>query len=400
MGKLEFNFYPRDVSAKRLYNFGFYFVFMAITSKLNLYIFKQLTILFLFTVGLLSAIGVAIGTISDLAYQINNYNLPLIVAVKIFCLKIPEYVAYGLPIAILLTTLIVYGRLNSDRELIALRSVGISIYKIILPAIYLSIVVSLVTFIINEAIVPQANYQVTVLQHPFLPETSFALQRKDIFYPEYKSIDRKNKQLKRLYYAQRFDGTKLHNIVIMSWRSSQLQQIITANNATWNYQLKSWQLQQGIIDNLGNSIFDSVRTNFELYNIALPITLFKILSQERDPYAMTLAEAKDYLRLIADSENIKKIRLFRVRIQQKIAFPFICLIFTLIGSSLGATLTNLNRGKSFGFCVAIAFSYYTLGFAIGSLGIAGLISPFMAAWLPNIIGLGCGICLITSHSRL
>ena len=44
--------------------------------------------------------------------------------------------------------------------------------------------------------------------------------------------------------------------------------------------------------------------------------------------------------------------------------------------------------------MGIAFSYYILGFAIGSLGIAGLVSPLIAAWLPNIIGLGCSFWLL------
>jgi lipopolysaccharide export system permease protein len=88
-----------------------------------------------------------------------------------------------------------------------------------------------------------------------------------------------------------------------------------------------------------------------------------------------------------------------VRIQQKLAFPFICLIFALIGSTIGTSFNNLNRGKSFGFCVAISFGYYLLGFIIGALGIAGLIHPIVAAWLPNIIGLSCGFWLLKLANR-
>ena len=367
---------------------------MVINSKLNIYIFKQLIILFLFTVGLLSAVGVAVGTLSDLAYQISNYSLPLAVAIEIFLLKIPEYVAYGLPIATLLTTLIVYGRLNRECELIALRSVGINLSKIILPAIYLSIVIALITFITNEAIIPQTSDRITKLQQPFLPETEFALQRKDIFHFEYESTGNEEKQIKRLYYAKSFDGKKFNDLIILSWANNYLQQIITAKYAFWNEQLQLWNLQQGSIDRLSNDILNTDRSSFDSDRIDLPNTFFLIVTQESDPDVMSLAHAQKYLQLIIDSNDIKKIRLFRVRIQQKLAFPFICPIFALIGSSLGATFTNLNRGKSFAFCVGIAFSYYVLGFIIGSLGIAGLITPIVAAWLPNVIGLGVGCWLL------
>jgi len=51
-------------------------------STLNRYIWQQLTVLWLFSVGLLSAVGVALGTLSDLAAQISNDDLPITVAVK------------------------------------------------------------------------------------------------------------------------------------------------------------------------------------------------------------------------------------------------------------------------------------------------------------------------------
>ena len=367
-------------------------------SKLNVYIFKQLAVLFCLTVGLISSLGVAIGTISDLAYKINNYNLPLTIALKIFILKIPEYVAYGLPITTLLTTLIIYGRLNSDRELIACRSVGISIYKIMLPALYFSFIVTILTLITNEAIVPQANYQVALLQRPFLPESQFSSQ-KNVYYPEYKVNSDRRKQLKRLYFAESFQNNKLNNVVIASWQNGQLVQVITAKYAYWNTKLQVWNMQQTIIDNLGRDVFHSARQITDRYQVALPITFFKIVNSDRDPHAMSLIEAKNYLRLIIDSGNLQQIGLFQVRIQQKIAFPFICIVFALIGSTIGTTFNNLNRGQSFGLCVTIAFGYYVLGFAFGSLGIAGVISPIIAAWLPNVIGLGCGLWLWRSADR-
>ena len=369
---------------------------MAITSKLNLYILQQLIVLFLFTVSLLSAVGVAVGTLSDLAYQISNYNLPLTVAINIFLLKIPEYVAYGLPIATLLTTLIVYGRLNRECELIALKSVGISFNRIILPAIYLSIVIAIITFMTNEAIAPKTREQITELQQPFLPEPELTLQKKDLFYLEYESTNNEEKQIKRLYYAKSFVNRKFKNIVILTWAKNNLQQIIIAQNATWSDRFKGWDLQDGIIDRLDSKSLNTNRNSFDRQAIELPNTFFLIVTQTSDPERMSLTTARDYLQLILDSNDVDKIRLLRVRIQQKLAFPLICPIFALIGSSLGGTFSNLNRGKSFTFCVGIAFGYYVLGFIIGSLGIAGFINSIIAAWLPNIIGLGLGCWLLRS----
>jgi lipopolysaccharide export system permease protein len=111
---------------------------------------------------------------------------------------------------------------------------------------------------------------------------------------------------------------------------------------------------------------------------------------------MNIRQAKEYLNLIQDSGKPTDVTKFAVRIQQKYAFPFICVVFTLIGSTLGAKYSQVNRAKSFGLCVAIVFSYYCLGFAIGSLGITGVISTFWAAWLPNAIALTAGCYLLAN----
>ena len=89
---------------------------------------------------------------------------------------------------------------------------------------------------------------------------------------------------------------------------------------------------------------------------------------------------------------------FTVRIQQKYAFPFICVVFVSIGSALGIRYFELNRARSFALCVGIVFAYYCLGFALGSLGITGVIPPWLAAWLPNFIGFGVGGYLLIADS--
>lgn len=363
------------------------------------YIITQLITFFLFSVGLLSAVGVAIGTVADLAYKTAEYNLPIFVAVLIFCAKIPEYIAYALPISILLTTLVIYGRLSSDRELIAMGSVGISLYRLVTPALIFSLIITGITFTLNELVVPAANYQANLLQNPFIPETELNLQKQDIFYPEYQAnstIKNQTKQLKNIYYAKFFDGHKLHNIIIMSWSRGSLTQIITAQSAQWNETLKIWDLFTGKIDTLAKNVSNFSTQRFKHQQLPLSANVFQIVAKERSPEDMNIAQIKEYLDIIRDSGREREVAKLRVRIQQKRAFPFICLVFALVGSALGADATHINKSKAFGLCVAIVFIYYLLGFIIGSLGIAGILSPLIAAWMPNFLCLGIGIRLLRS----
>lgn len=391
---------------------------------LDRYIWQQLIFLFIGSVVLLAALGVALGTVSDLTHKISEYNFPLSIAVQIFFLKIPEYTTYALPIALLLTSLIVYGRLNLNSELVAFFSSGINVYSIVKPAVLFSIVITGMTFLLNEFIVPTANYEVARLENIFLPKTKSYIQKKDVFYPEYKTFGKNNSKLLRLYYAKYYNENNFREVTIVDWKLSHIQKIIVARTATWNRETKTWQFFDGRIEtfeeinNLPISRKSPLKRReareknsreqnrsslgkvefFKQKSLLLPSTFFEIANREKDPEKMSLREAKKYLALIIKSQNQPKIRLFRVRIQQKLAFPFICIVFAIIGSSIGMNFDRINRGKGFGVCVGIVFSYYLLGFMIGSCGIVGLVSPVVAGWLPNFLGWGIGGWLLYDNN--
>ncbi len=360
---------------------------------MDLYLARELSRFFIFSCGLLTCSGVAIGTVADLVDQIAQYQLPLLIASQIFCYKIPEYAAYALPISTLLTCLVVYSRLHDDWELTALFSFGISFYRLILPGLILSLAIAAMTFLLNELIVPAANYQAILLQSKFIPQSELNRQQQNIFYAEYESSQGKVKQLKHLYFAELYSNSSLLGITILCYQSNRLENIITAQSAQWNQQQKVWVLRSGMIQNFGIGE-EKTREEFVIKQLTLPKTIFEIAKKQRSPEEMNIRQAQAYLNLIKDSGLPQDRAKFTVRIQQKYAFPFICVIFALIGSALGGKYNQLNRSKSFGLCVGIVFTYYFLGFAIGSMGITGLISPVLAGWLPNLIALAIGIYLL------
>ena len=386
-----------DLQTKLKFNIKLIFQYRL--SLIDRYILGQLSWFFLFSVGLFTCLGVTIGTVSDLGYKVTEYNLPIAVAILIFCYKIPEYAAYALPISVLLSSLIIYGRLNSDRELTALLSFGISLKRIIAPALIFSLLITGTTFLFNELIVPAANYQANLLQTSFIAKTELNLQKKDIFYPEYKIKpgDRQSKALNRIYFAEQYENNTLQKVTIISLNNGVVEQIITARSAEWNTRKQVWNLREGELNKINDS-GKVVTQEFNFKQMPFAVTLFEIAKKERNPDDMNIRQAKEYLNLIKDSGTKIDIAKFAVRIQQKYAFPFICLVFAVIGATLGANYSQINRSKAFGYCVAIVFIYYSLGFTFGSLGITGILSPFWSAWIPNVLGIATGIWLLTTNN--
>ncbi len=363
-------------------------------SLMDRYLASQLIGPLLFSVGLVSVLGVAIGYLSDLADKVVDSNLPLMQASEILLLKVPEFTAYALPISVMLSTLLTYGRLSNDSELIAFRACGVSLYRLIIPAMVMSLVVTGVTFLVSELVVPAANYRATAILVEYLQEDHPYWQNKDIFYPDYEQVTlpngEKEKRLKHLFFAEQFDGQNLKTLTVLEWLEERLNRIVVSDSATWNGQEETWDFFNGTIYQL--SADSSYKEAFPFEHRQLPLTkaAFEFALQGRDPYEMNIIQANQYMKILKMMGDDKKLRMFQVRIQQKLAFPFICVVFGVVGSALGATPQNMSRATGFGLSVVIIFSYYLLGFLIGSLGLIGLISPVLAGWLPNLLGLAMG----------
>lgn len=367
-------------------------------SVMDSYLVKELTLPFFFSLAMFSGIGVAIGTLSDLMNRIVDSDLSWFLAIEVLFLKVPEFVSYALPISVLLTTLITYSRLSKDSELIAFRSSGISVYRFVIPALILSLFVTAITFVFNELIVPAANFQATSILVENLNEQRQFLLRNDIFYPEYEEIKQKNgtsfKQLKTLFYARKFDGKNMKQLTVLTRSKFGLNNIIVSQEAAWNNQDKMWDFFNGVIYNLSPDASYESSSFFEEKKINLPKTPLELAIQSRDPYEMNISQAREYLKLLRLLGDEKTILMFEVRTNQKLAFPFVCIIFALVGSALGSRPNSNSKATSFGLCVAVVFIYYLLGFFISSLGLIGVLTPLVAAWIPNIIGLGIGRFLL------
>ncbi len=363
-------------------------------SLMDRYLVSELISPFLFSVGIVSSLGVAIGYLSDLANKVVDSNLPIGQAIQVLLLKVPEFTAYALPISVMLATLMTYGRLSSDSELVALRGCGVSLYRLVTPALVLSLGVTGMTFLLSELVVPTANYQATAILVEYIHEEHPFWQNKDIFYPDYENIQLPNgetlRKLRYLFYAERFDGKQMKALTVLQWLGKSLDQIVVSDSASWNFHDNTWDVFDGTIYQIAPDASYQKALPFQHRQLALPKAPFEFALQARNPYEMNLLQAWEYMRLLRMIGDEKKIITFQVRIQQKLAFPFICVVFGLVGSVLGARPQNMSRATSFGLSVGIIFAYYLLAFLISSLGMLGVLSPLMAGWLPNVIGLGIG----------
>jgi lipopolysaccharide export system permease protein len=373
-------------------------------SVLDRYLASQLMLPLLFGVGAFSSIGVSVGALFDLIRRVTTMNLPLDVAFQVFLLQMPYYVSYALPMSVLLGTLILYGRLSADSELIALRSSGISAYRLVAPAIVVSLIITGLNFAFNEAIVPAAKYQATVTLEKALNEDNPRFQEKNILFPQYEEVKQPNgstdRTLNRLFYANRFNGKEMQGLTVLDFSKEGLNQIVAAESAVWDAKEDTWNFFNGTMYLVSpNGSYRNV-LKFTQQELKLPRTPLDLANRKKDWEEMTIAELRDAEVLSVQSGDRQEVQRYEQRIQQKLAIPFICLVFGLVGAALGMSPQRRSgKGTSFAISVLIIFGYYVLTFLCDALGRTGVLPPIGAAWIPTLIGLAVGVVLLTRAAR-
>ncbi|MGB7248467.1 MAG: LptF/LptG family permease, partial [Phormidesmis sp.] len=127
------------------------------------YIARELTLPFLFGVGAFSSIGVSVGALFELIRKVTEFGLPASLVLEIFLLSLPEFVVLAFPMSTLLATMMTFSRLSSDSELIALRGCGVSVKRIVIPAVVLCLLITALSFMVNEVVAPVSTERAKVL---------------------------------------------------------------------------------------------------------------------------------------------------------------------------------------------------------------------------------------------
>jgi len=366
------------------------------------YISYEMLAPFLFGVGAFSSITLAIGSLFELVRLITDAGLNIFTAIEIFALQLPGFMVYSFPMSVLLATLITYSRFSADGETTALRSCGVGVYRLVLPAVVLSFMVTGLTFVFNEAIVPAANYQAKTTMRAALNQTSPQFKTKDIFYQQYGELvqpdGKKEQGLIRSFYARRFDGKQMLDLTVLDFSQGKPTQILAAESAVWVTDQNVWKFRKGttyIIDSSGT--YHSI-LKFDQQDLQLTRAPLDLAQEQRSADEMNIKELSRYIGLIRQSGDLKEERKLEVRLQQKYALPFICVVFALVGAPLGMRPQRTSTALGFGVSVLIIFAYYMLLFICGALGQVEILTPVAAAWMPNLICLGAGLFLISRVS--
>lgn len=357
----------------------------------------------LFALTAFTVVSLSVGVMFDLVRKIVESNLPWTIAVQVLMLRLPSFLVISFPMATLMASLLAYSRLSANSELTALRSVGVTASRMIAPAIALALLMTCLSFLFNDVIVPRTNRSAEFTLQRALGKAIAAEKGDNIVYSRFGRVVSPDGDvgngLTQLFFAREFQNGTMIDVTVLDFSRSGFTQMLVADKANWNEEQAKWEFKEGKILTLSPS-GSTTSADFDRYLYPLSPAPLRIARLPKDANNMTVSEAIEAERLLSDAGDRKEARRLRVRIQEKFTVPMACLVFGLIGSSLGAKPNSrTSRSQGFGISVVLIFVYYVLSFSFSSLGVKGTLAPLIAAWAPVLISLTGGGFLLRQASR-
>jgi len=356
---------------------------------LRKYIIKEIVVMFLFSLVIFT-FTLVVGNIIKLAELVINKGVDIRLVGKLFLYLIPFLLSYTVPMSILTSVLLVFGRLSGDNEIVAMRASGINIYRLSFPILVLGLLLSLFSVVLNNEIIPKMHFASRKIIKNIGVKTPAAYLEPGTFIKSFKGY---------IIFIHEIDKNKLKGVRIYQPQDERSTRTIIAEKGEFitleNQNAVKLKLINGTSDepNPKNPI-NFYKLNFKTYFLTLNVDESMASSgyTEKKPKEMNFQEIKN---------EIKRLGKYHVdtpsliaEFHRKISISFASMVFILIGIPLGIFTRRGEKSIQFAIALGIIVLYYLLMAASIALSLKGVWNPASWMYLPNIIIGAAGILLL------
>jgi lipopolysaccharide export system permease protein len=350
----------------------------------------------------------------DLVEHMDKFidkQTPLSLVIKYYFYYTPYVLALSLPVAMLLACLFSIGQLARHNELTAMKSAGISLYRILLPIFVLSFLISLLVIGFGGWVVP-ASYQKK--EEVKTVEIEKGKKGRDVLLNNVFVQGEGGK----IFHLHNYDTReKLGTGALMQrFEGNRLKEEIRAERVRW--QNNGWLFEDGVhrifsdsllepegVGDTGEAKGDSLPSNHaeeyqafdELFRMDLMIEPEALGRRQKKPDEMGYLELAEYVKVRERSGQV--VAKETTDLHVKIAFPFVNFIIVLLGAPLAANPKRSGLAIGFAVSLFISFVYYTLIRMGQSFGYSERLPPLLAAWAANILFAILGTILLIKAKK-
>tara|TARA_B100001989_G_C24480311_1_gene434055 strand:+ start:73 stop:1113 length:1041 start_codon:yes stop_codon:yes gene_type:complete len=329
--------------------------------------------------------------IVDLIENLDRFmdnNVPKKIVIEYYIYTIPYFLSIGLPMSVLISTVLSLGYLVKRNEWTAMKASGISIYRIAMPLIFLGLIISGFSFFLDNKLVSYGNEKRFDIDRDYVKRKSRHKIKNTLKNIVFQKNLKTHISLTK-YSVQKENG---YDLTLVDLGNELITKRIDAKKINWNSRKKKW-----LISNYSIRKFDQNGKEKEIY-IGEQDTLIDLSFLPRDIYQQ--ARKPDELDFFALTDMIQKLKKngvetlkWEVTRYLKISFAFTNLIVVICGIPLVVIRERGELSFGAGASIFVIFGYYAFIKFGQSLGFKGLLSPIMSAWIGNLIFFLIGIVL-------
>ncbi len=324
-------------------------------------------------------------TFFELIGPIFRNRTPL-VTVGEYLINLIPFILYNVtPLCALVAVLVTFGAFNRTSELTAMKSSGISLYRIITPVLFVTLLISAGLFTFDEFYLPAANRRQEALLSIIKDKPTQTFSRPD---RQWISGQTNNAgEPARIFYYQYFNAetNRFANITVFEFDPATftLQRRIFAASARWDPQVNNWVFDNGWQRTFAGETIASYKpfTVAAFPEIKEQPTYFKkeyIPSQE-----MSYNELSRYIDDLKQSGFETK-RL-SVQLNKKIAYPLITLVMAILAIPFALSMGKQGSLTGIATAISLAIVYYVVALIFESLGNVNTLPAILAAWTPDLL---------------
>lgn len=342
--------------------------------RLDRYIVREMFVPFL--IGTVAV--VLMFQINELIYMYKAFNLsdvPVAAVIQVILFKTPSYLNMTLPVGVSLASSLAISRLTRESELIAIRSAGVSIMRVVRPIVIAGLAVAVGNFWLAENVMPGAMKKALERQNDI---GTIALN------PEFKSnvLQQVGDYLASIGSVERGreGAIRLNNILLITHPRPDETLMITAPSGT--YKAGIWVIREPYLRVFKGENLVDAKPDADMV-IEEPITLEMLFGQQV-PDQQSIEELRKAIE--AGKKARLDMTLQEVSYYVRYSVPAACIVFALTGPVFAVWLARSGAFIGVLLSIVLVLIYYN-AFIVSTeiIGRNGWLSPMLSAWLPNIL---------------
>ncbi|MCL1933699.1 MAG: LptF/LptG family permease [Candidatus Azobacteroides sp.] len=342
-------------------------------SIIDWYIIKKFLGTYIFTVFLFIAITVIIDVNQKFDDFIKNSASAHAIIFDYYLNFIPYFINAFSSLFVFIAVIFFTSKLADNSEIIAMLSSGLSFDRLVVPYLISASIIAVLTFGLNSYVIPPGNVKRIEFENKYVKDrkTKYAphiqIEVDPGVYAYFSSFNN---------YDNRGNGFSLDR-----FEGKELVSRLTAQSITWD-SAYHWTINSYIIRN-----FEGMKetiTKGEKADTILAIMPSDFLISIGDSEQLTTPELKTYIDR-QKKRGIGNIQQFEIEYYKRFATSFASFILTIIGVSLSSRKVKGGMGMNIGLGLLLSFSYILFMQITSTFAVSGLVSPWVAVWIPNVV---------------